>query len=275
MRIAAADDRVDLAALEPLLVQGAVEHWHFASAVLLLMTVCAYGVVVRARSGMGPLAAWHTLRHGVATSTNWALNRLLCWLGVLLLLMAGASGALMFYAPGLAPERAVARLHHWLAWSFPVFLLIHVSGQWLLGGLRQLLKILLPHRAHGRAAVTGGILAAVAGLAGWQVDQAMIPELSLVRVESAPDLDGVPEDPLWSLALPVAVHTVRGANLRGGESEVRVRGVHHDEHAYLLFEWEDPNRSHKFLPLQKTAMGWKLLQTSNGNHDENTYYEDK
>lgn len=277
MGIAAADDRADFAWLEPLLLQGAVEHWHFVSALVLLMLACVYGVLLRHRPQMGPLAAWRTLRQGAA-SRRWALNRLLCWLGIALLLAAGVSGALMFYGPGRLPEPVLARLHHWLAWSFPVFLIAHVAGQWLLGGLRQMLKILRPHGlrgALGRAALAGCGLGALAAVGAWGLDRALIDDLPLARVATPPLLDGQPDDPVWRNAQPVRVHTLRGANLVGGESRVRVRGVQDGQYAYLLFEWEDPTRDQRFMPLQKTADGWRLMQTEFLRQDENEHYEDK
>lgn len=275
MRIAASDDRANFAWLEPLLLQGAVEHWHFVSALVLLMLACVYGVVLRERPQMGPLAPWHVLRQGPPASRRWALNRLLCWLGIALLLAAGVSGALMFYAPGWLPEPALARVHHWLAWGFPVFLAVHVAGQWLLGGFRQILKILLPHWAHGRSVLMGCSLAALIGFGAWGLDRGLIGELHLVRVATSPLLDGQPDDPIWRSAKPVQVQTLRGANLAGGESLVRVRGVQDGQYAYLLFEWEDPTRDQRFMPLQKTADGWRLMQTGFLQQDENTYYEDK
>lgn len=275
MRIAVADDRADLAWLEPLLLQGAVEHWHFVSALALLLLACIYGVLLQDRPHMGPVSAWHVLRQGGTASRRWAINRLLCWTGIALLLASGGSGALMFYGPGWLPELAVARLHHWLAWSFPVFLMLHVVGQWWLGGVLQLLKILRSHRAHGRAALIGCGLAALVGLGAWSLDRALIDELRLARVATPPILDGQPDDPVWRQATPVLVHTVRGANLVGGESLVRVRGIQDGKTAYLLFEWSDPTRNQSFVPLQKTADGWRLLQTRFWLQDENDTYEDK
>lgn len=274
MRIAATDDRGDFAWLEPLLLQGAVEHWHFVSGLVLLMLACVYGVLLRARPSMGPLTAWRALRQA-ASSRRWALNRLLCWLGIALLLATGVSGALMFYAPGWLPEPMLARLHHWLAWSFPVFLVAHVAGQWLLGGLEQWLKILRPHRSHGRITLVGCGLAALAGLGAWGLDRALIDELRLPRVATPPILDGQLDDPVWRDAPPILIHTLRGANLVGGESRVRVRGVQDGQYAYLLFEWEDPTRDQRFMPLQKTADGWRLMQTGFLRQDENDHYEDK
>jgi hypothetical protein len=51
--------------------------------------------------------------------------------------------------------------------------------------------------------------------------------------------------------------------------------LHDQDNLHALFEWPDPTRSQKNLPLQKTADGWRVLQKNYRQRDENDYYEDQ
>ena len=145
-----------------------------------------------------------------------------------------------------------------------------------MGGFRQLLKIVTPRAAYGGAAlfalsVSGIALATML----YPIEKSMIESLKFNRVTQGPVLDGEPDEDVWRQAQPVTIHTTEGANLPGSEVKVRVRGVRDDNHAYLLFEWQDATRSQKHLPLIKTADGWKVLESQYAINDENGYYEDK
>jgi hypothetical protein len=91
-----------------------------------------------------------------------------------------------------------------------------------------------------------------------------------------PRIDGDLSDPVWRLATRVAVPTQQGANLDGaGQSWVEIRAVHDGTNAYFSFVWEDPTRSLKHLPLQKTENGWRVLQQGFDHGDATGYFEDK
>jgi cytochrome b subunit of formate dehydrogenase len=91
-----------------------------------------------------------------------------------------------------------------------------------------------------------------------------------------PRIDGDISDPIWRLARRVVVPTQQGANLDGaGQSWVEIRAVHDGMNAYLSFVWEDPTRSLKHLPLQKTEGGWRVLQQGFDTGDATAYFEDK
>jgi hypothetical protein len=91
-----------------------------------------------------------------------------------------------------------------------------------------------------------------------------------------PRIDGDLSDPIWRLASRVVVPTQQGANLDGaGQSYVEIRAVHDGMNAYFRFVWEDPTRSLKHLPLQKTEDGWRVLQDGFDHGDANGYFEDK
>jgi cytochrome b subunit of formate dehydrogenase len=91
-----------------------------------------------------------------------------------------------------------------------------------------------------------------------------------------PRIDGDISDPIWRLATRVVVPTQQGANLDGaGQSYVEMRAVHDGTNAYFSFVWEDPTRSLKHLPMQKTEHGWHVLQQGFDHGDATTYFEDK
>src|SRR5262249_40305006 len=108
------------------------------------------------------------------------------------------------------------------------------------------------------------------------VDWSTRETLVIARVNGAPTLDGILDDPVWTRARPVYVQTQQGANLGGtGESLVEVRAVHDGQKVYFAFKWEDPTRSLRRVPLIKRADGWPLLATRVDLADVTDFYEDK
>lgn len=270
------DDNLLLRWLEALLLQGNVLRWHFASALALLGLVAAY-LVFLWRSGLGGrlrlrLASLSSPDRGVRWS---AINKLVYWLALALLAGAAASGGLLYCAVGGVPGETLATLHQWLSWGFVAYVLLHVLAQLMLGGVRQLLKMVTPRLAYGMAALLALLGGSAAAALAWLGDDALIRPLHMVRTATPPKLDGQPDDAAWAQAPEAVVHTARGVGLDGGETAVRVRALHDGQNAYLLFRWPDATRSQKHLPLQKTARGWRLMQSHYFNNDENDYYEDK
>ena len=262
--------------VDVLILQGNVLRWHFLSATLLTSLVIGYLVLLWRAGLSGRLELrWASLR-SPDRDTRWqAINKLIYWVAFGLLLGAAVTGSLMYFLPGLLPTEPLVQVHELLSWAFVVYIALHVVAQVMLGGFRQLLKMVSPRLAYGLAAG----LAAVAGLASAAVtyvaDTQTLATLALARTEVAPKLDGDPGDALWSRAAEAVVHTARGFNLDGGEVDVHVRALHDDQNAYFLFRWRDATRSQKHIPLVKTEGGWKLLHSNYYNNDENEYYEDK
>jgi hypothetical protein len=112
----------------------------------------------------------------------------------------------------------------------------------------------------------------VAGL--YAFDTLSIRRLDVALVQD-PRVDGAFDDPAWLNARPVTIQTAGGANLIDGGTAVTVRAVRDDSYVYFLFEWQDPTRSLKHHPLQKTANGWRMVQNGYAGGDETDYYEDK
>ena len=85
----------------------------------------------------------------------------------------------------------------------------------------------------------------------------------ITHVGEGPKLEALLDDPVWSRARPVYIHTQQGANLGGtGKSLVEVRAVHDGEKVYFAFRWEDPTRSLRRIPIIKREDGWHVLDNS-------------
>jgi Ethylbenzene dehydrogenase/Prokaryotic cytochrome b561 len=262
--------------VDVLLLQGNVIRWHFVSAALLTALVLAY-VVFLWRMGLGGRLALRlaSLRSPDRTTRWQAVNRLVYWIAIALLAGAALTGSLLYFAPGLVRTEGLVSLHQWLSWGFVAYIVVHVVAQVVLGGLRQLLKIVSPRLAYGLGA-GAALVAGVAGAAAAYVaDSSSLAALVVARATSLPTLDGDGSDAVWQSAPETVVHTIRGFNLDGGEVSVHVRALHDGKQAYFLFRWPDATRSQKHVPLIKTDAGWKLLHTNYFNNDENEFYEDK
>lgn len=263
--------------LEVFLMQGNVLRWHFVSATLLTALVVGY-VVFLWRMGLGGrLSLRLAALRSPDRNTRWqAINKLVYWVSFALLGAAAATGFLMYFVPGLLPTENIATAHRWLSWAFVGYIVLHVTAQILMGGLRQLLKMISPRMAYG----LGGALALSAGAAGAAVaflaDGTSMKALEIARLTGAPPvLDGRGDDAGWRQAREAVVHTSRGFHLDGGEVDVEVRAVHDGQRAYFRFRWADATRSQKHIPLVKTEKGWKLLHSKYFVNDENEFYEDK
>lgn len=148
----------------------------------------------------------------------------------------------MYFLPGLLPADPLATVHQWLSWGFVVYMGLHVMAQVIMGGVRQLLKIVTPRAAYG----LGAAFALVAGLGGaafaYVLDSSSQPVLTFVKTSALPVLDGDGNDDAWKQAPESVVHTARGFNLDGGEVDVHIRALHDGTRAYLLFRWQDATR---------------------------------
>jgi hypothetical protein len=273
-RIASLNDGSSVMSL--LALQGNVVRWHFFSAAGLVALVLAYLVFLWRTDLFARLRVRLAALRSPDRQTRWqAVNRLVYWVAFVLLGGAAATGSLLYFVPGTLPTEALAGLHRWLSWAFVAYIAVHVLAQLMLGGLRQVLKMLTPRAAYG----VGALAALSAGLAGaaalWATDSGTRATLVLARASAAPVLDGDPTDAVWLNAAEAVVHTARGHGLQGGEVDVHIRALHDDTQAWFLFRWRDATRSQKHVPLQKTEQGWKLLHTNYFKNDENEFYEDK
>ncbi|NIA70210.1 hypothetical protein HBA54_16510 [Pelagibius litoralis] len=266
-------------AVTAVLPQGDVYVLHIWSAWALTAACIAY-VVFLLVARLAPRVALDASRFRALSShdrrTRWqSINVLIYWLAFLLVGAAAVTGSLMYFNLWPGEQSLVTSLHRIVAWTLFAYIFLHVIAQWAMAGWRGLLKIVTPRLAYIAAALIAfaGAGAFAAGL--FALDQMTLNKLIVEKVSAPPSLDGEVDDAAWQSAAVVVVDTHKGANLPDGTTPVHLRAVHDGENAYLLFEWPDTTRSQKHLPLEKTAEGWRVVQTDFARADEDEYYEDK
>lgn len=265
-------------ALDAFLIQGNVIQWHSWAALGLGIITVAYMVyLARARLRQRVIldaSQRRNLKTGDQQARFKALNIVLYWMAFLLLGASIGTGLILYLFPGLLPYWLATEVHRALAWALIGYVVLHVVAQFALGGLSQLLKILNPTAAYGAAAIVAILTAGMAGAGLYALDRMAIEDLAVPRIATAPIIDGSADDAAWAMADPVEIPTGRGVNSPDGEV-VTVRMTRDETKLYALFEWPDPTRSGKHLPLQKTKNGWRVLQSEFHIQDEDHYYEDK
>ncbi len=266
-------------AISAILPQGDVYTLHLLSA-WALGAACIGYIAFLLFAQLGPRVALDASRLRALSShdrrTRWqSINVLVYWIAFLLVGVAVLSGSLLYFNLLALPQETLTTIHRIVAWSLVAYVVLHIATQWAMAGWRGLLKIITPRIAYVAAAGIGLVAAGALAAGIFAVDQATLPALVLEKTDTPPRLDGDIRDPVWQRAAVVRVDTHNGQNLPQGSIPVQLRGAHDGEYAYLLFEWPDRTRSQKHLPLQKTAQGWRVMQSQYGRQDENDYYEDK
>ena len=266
-------------ALDTVLPQGEVYVWHIWSAWALAAACLAYIIFILSARLSARVALDASRLRALSSHdrrTRWqSINVIIYWLAFLLVAAATVSGSLMYF--DLAPDyqAIMTSLHRAFAWTLFAYIFLHVIAQWAMAGWRGLLKILTPRLAYVTSAIIAFSAAGAFAAGIFTIDKMTLQSMVMAKTAEPPRLDGEVDDAAWQTAGVVVVETHKGANLEDGTIPVRVRGVHDGENAYLLFEWPDPTRSQKHLPLQKTPDGWRVVQTDFARADEDTYYEDK
>lgn len=248
--------------------------WHLYSAYVLAWGVLAWGFFLRRAGFRLRIRSCITLLTSPEGEIRWqALLQGICLLEAACVVMQGFSGTFLYFAPGLLPHQYVVGVHQGIPWVLAACLSVHISAA--LWGRQAFLRIALPRAV--RAMIRGQVLvvAAVVVLGTLLLDKATQPVFTIVRVSQSPVIDGDPYDLVWQQARPLKLFAAGGANFPGGESILKVRGVHDGRRLSMLFEWSDRTRSQKHLPLIKTAKGWKVMETAYDMQDENHYVEDK
>lgn len=124
-----------------------------------------------------------------------------------------------------------------------------------------------------------GAAAALAGVAFLlAVDHNASDRLVVHRIAptQAPIIDGDASDPIWRKAPVTRALTTHGGNFDGsGTTTISIQALNDGVWAFFLFVWDDPTRSLKQLPLQKTPTGWTVLGEGHAIGDTHTSFEDK
>ncbi len=267
--------------LAPILPWGEVWTFHFAAGLTLFFCASAYLIYIH-RSGLSARNALKKLRVFLMPTARRmkfeALNVGLHWFLYALIVVMTVTGVFLYLGYG-----------GWLVWVHSTtafvglgYILVHVVSHYLQGGWWQIFRVFRPAKLVVTratrswpllvAAAVGVATAALAAGIDWSTRDTLV----ITRVNSAPTIDGVLDDPIWNRSRPVSIRTQQGNALGGtGESMVEVRAVHDGSKVYFAFRWEDPSRSMRRIPLIKRADGWHLLQDHADIADVNTFYEDK
>ena len=231
LRIAAdAEDASWARAVAAVLPQGDVIRWHLWAALSLLSIAAAYVVfLLRARLTQRITLNRQQLNSLVAANgqNRWhSVNILLYWVAFACIFVAGITGILLYVAPGLLPYLSVSAVHQAVAWSIVVYAVLHIATQTLMGGLRQLLKILKPQRAYGVAAALGLMAATGTAAAFYALERSAVKALEVGRVDAVPVAD-LPLEPV-AFAQLEGIFDPPSLPLRVGE---------HPGFSRLVFDW--------------------------------------
>jgi cytochrome b subunit of formate dehydrogenase len=267
--------------LSPILPQGEIWTWHFLSGLTLFFAGSGY-IAYMWGSGLAnrnALKKTRILVMPVARRTRWgALNVALHWALYALVVVMTATGVALYLGHG----GWWVWVHSTAAFISLSYIFVHVVAHYLYGGWWQIFRVFRPARLVITQAVkprplligTAAAIAIAAGLAG--LDYLTRDTLVVKRVDAAPDLERLLDDPIWKTVRPASIHTQQGINLGGtGESLVEVRAVHDGKKIYFAFRWEDPTRSVRRLPLIKQTDGWHIIGDNPFIDDVTTFYEDK
>lgn len=267
--------------LSPILPQGEIWTWHFLSGLTLFFAGSAY-LVYMWRSGLASRNAPKKTRVAlmpVARRMRWAaINVALHWFLYLVVVVMTGTGVMLYLGRG----GWWVWVHSTTAFVALTYILVHVVSHYLQGGWWQIFRVFRPARLVITNAVrpkpvlaaVGVAVLVVAAIAG--IDWITRDVLVVRRVDAAPDLKRLLDDPIWKTVAPARIHTQQGINLGGtGESLVEVRAVHDGKKIYFAFHWEDPSRSVRRLPLIKQADGWHIIGNNPFIDDVTSFYEDK
>ncbi|MGH6885496.1 MAG: ethylbenzene dehydrogenase-related protein [Geminicoccales bacterium] len=267
-----------------LLLKGRVIDWHVIAGWTLTFVSISYAAFVwRSRQAMrvkldrtvlrSIAQARRSGRLWSSISAWFAINVVVYQMAFALIALMALTGWMLYSGVrfGLSAY-TVSTVHGIAAWSFILYVVLHVLTQLKAGNFW---KIFRPRLDYTVAAGIAVVMSATAVTAAYLADRGGLGELRIAKVQVAPVLDGDASDAAWRKARTVAIHTMRGANLPNGEVTVHVGAVHDGERVYLKFRWADPQRSQKHLPLVKTEAGWRVRQSAYETNDETAYYEDK
>jgi cytochrome b subunit of formate dehydrogenase len=264
---------------------------HVALAFLMLLVAGVYvGYLVRSRTTARLRVTGKDLQN-LSTGVRarrfwrdkpalWCANVIVYWLFFACIVTMVVTGVAMYrlewgLAALLGGYPATRLAHGVAAYSLLPLTVLHVLFQWFFGRFWAIFKAQF-YRPHVRAGLVSlaVIVPVVGGVYLWN-DVPTTLTVKRISPQQAPRLDGEADEPVWHEAHPVVIRTVKGVNEPHDHVDVTVKALHDGQNIYFLFQWNDPDASFKRYPLQKTAQGWKVLQTAFERADENVYYEDK
>jgi hypothetical protein len=103
-------------------------------------------------------------------------------------------------------------------------------------------------------------------------------QLTAIKADVAPTLDGVADDAAWANAPALDLSFGKGANFGdNGRTSGTLRAVRAGDMLYMVLQYQDPTHSQQRSPYVKQADGsWKKLKDPDDKGGDNSrYYEDK
>jgi cytochrome b subunit of formate dehydrogenase len=267
--------------LSPILPQGQIWTWHFYAGLTLFFCAGAYFVYMRraALFSRNALKKTRVVVMPVASKMRFGgLNVLLHWAAYLIVGIMTATGIFLYLGHG----GWLVQVHSYVAFIGLAYIFVHALAHYLYGGWWQVFRIFRPAKLVLTHAVKPRPLLIAAGVgalvvAGIAASDTLFTDTLIVRrINAAPDMKKLLNDPAWTNVQPVRIHTQQGINLGGtGESLVEVRAVHDGKKIYFAFRWEDPTRSVRREPLIKKEDGWHIIAENTYTDDVVGFYEDK
>jgi hypothetical protein len=267
--------------LSPILPQGEIWTWHFLSGLALFFCAAAYLIYMR-RSGLAArnaLKKTRVMAMPVAKKMRFGgLNVALHWAAYAIIVTMTATGVILYFGFG----GWFVTIHSYMAFIGLGYIFIHILAHYLFGGWWQIFRVFRPAKLVLTEAVKPKplMIAAAAGVlvtaAVAATDWATRDTLVVTKVDAAPKLDGILDEPLWGKARPVTIHTGQGENFGGsGETTIEVRAVQNGDKVFFAVKWADPTRSLRRLPMVKKEDGWHVFDSRAGRMDVVDFYEDK
>jgi cytochrome b subunit of formate dehydrogenase len=267
--------------LTPILPQGEIWTWHFLAGLALFFCAAAYFVYMR-RSGLANRNAPKKSRMMLMKTTNrnkfGGLNVALHWAAYAIIVIMTVTGILLYLGYG----GWLVSVHSYVAFIGLGYIFVHIAAHYLFGGWWQVFRVfrpaqlLLTEAVKPKPLLIAALVGVAAAAAAAGIDWADRDTVTITRVKDTPTLDGVLDDAVWRNAKPVKIETQQGVSLGGsGTSTVWARAVHDGSKVYFAFQWTDPSRSMRRIPMIKKEDGWHLLHDGADIADVNTFYEDK
>lgn len=246
--------------------EGAVVHWHLLSGWVIISLLLAYLSYIFKTGQWRKLVAKEKTAGG---TMRWVANTSSI-LSILALVGLAITGSWLFL--GSIFSSTVLQWHAVIATSLVILTILHILVQIVAGRFWALWRIRWQRLVAGLLSITAAVL--VVASTGWWLGGAH-QNLEVEYRKATVSLDGVADENIWSSLKPVMVTTNHGSGFDEGQTDVTVRGFHDGMSAFFLVQWADATHSQLHLPLERTALGWRLLSSGIAQDDETEFYEDK
>jgi hypothetical protein len=246
--------------------EGAVFHLHVLIGWAIVGILLSYlGYIFRSGQWLRLIAK----AKSAGGSKRWAAN-MSSILSLLALVGLAITGTWLFL--GSKFSSTVLQWHAALATTLVIITIFHIWLQVVAGRFWALWRVRWKRLFTGLLCMTTAAVVVV--ISGWWLGSAN-QSLKVEYRKAQVSLDGVADENIWSNLKPVKITTNHGTGFVDGQTDVTVRGFHDGMSVFFLVQWADATHSQMHLPLERTAVGWRLLGAGIAQDDETEFYEDK